>query len=231
MARRGKIEINDAAYEAALAAREEGTTKKRQCEVLGIAYNTSRLDKLLDEYVEDKRVRADLVKKMRSQPVTPQEVANMVEAYLQGDPLGEISRRMYRSTALIKRRLEMAGVWGLRFKETPNPLKPHVVPDECMADSFEVGEKVFVPGYRCLGEVMKEFTDQPDEVNAYRVYLLDADRHRNVIFSAYDLASLKHVEDLGVDLRTLESNMQGDEIKVLLGEALKKARMTARKDA
>lgn len=228
MARRVKVEISESQYEATIQARADGATKKRQCEILGIAYNTSRLDSLLEEYQEEKVRRAAMVKKMRAKPITPQEKANMVEAYLQGDTMGDMAKQFYRSSAIIKRQLEMAGVWGLRFNESPNPLNPKPVPDECMADSFEIGEKVWVPAYRCLGEVMKLYTNQPDGVDAYRVYLLDEAKHRNIIQKAYDLGSLRHVEELGVDIRSLENNMGVEDMKILMAEALRKARMTAR---
>lgn len=229
MARRKPVDISEERYEEALAAREQGTTKKAQCEILGIAYNTKRLDTLLEEYLDEKAHRKEMVKKFRSKPITQQDDINFVEAYLLGDSFDDMAKRFYRSTALIKRRLDMAGVTGLRFVDSANPRNPKAVPDEAMAESFEIGQKVWVPGYKCLGEVKRVFTGQPDGVAAYRVYLLDSSKHRNVTYKAYDLGCLKFLENLGVNTSILEDNMDASDIKILLSEALKKARMTANK--
>lgn len=231
MARRIKVEISDAAYEAALQAREESATKKRQCELLGIAYNTKRLDTLLEEYEDEKATRKEMVKKYRTKPITPQEKANMAEAYLTGDSIDQIAKRTYRSPILIRRQLELMGVRELRYQESPNPINPHMVPDEAMSYEFEVGQKVFVPGYKCLGEVKKIYEDQPDGVPAYRVYLLDSTKHRNVTYKAFDLGCLKYLEELGVNTSILEDNMDADEIRLLINETMIKARKNAtRKD-
>ncbi|CAL9973450.1 helicase [Vibrio phage D260] len=225
MARRQAPEISQEQYETAFMLREDGATKRAQCDALGIKYNTSRLDKLLDEEEERRAHRKEMMKKMRKKAVTPTEKANMVQEYLQTKPVGAIAESYYRTTQTVKRVLEEAGVLGLVFQESPNPLKPALVPDDCMSETFAIGQKVWVPGYRCLGEVVNEYTDQPSGVNAYRVYLLEASLHRNVIFSAADLGSLEHLKELGVNIDSLQNNIESDEIKVTLGEALKKAKM------
>lgn len=225
MARRQTAEISQEQYETAFMLREDGSTKRAQCDALGIKYNTTRLDKLLDEEIERRAHRKEMMKKMRKKPVTDVERANVTQEYLQGKPIGAISESYYRSTATIKRILSDAGVLGLVFQESPDPRNPALVPDECMSDTFEIGQKVWVPGYRCLGEVVNEYTNQPSGVNAYRVYLLEASLHRNVIFGAENLGSLEHLKDMGVNIDSLQNNMESDEIKVTLGEALKKAKM------
>jgi len=222
--RRVKPEISDESYEAAIASRDAGETKKRQCEILGIAYNTKRLDTLLEEYVTEREHRKQMVQKFRAKPITPQERVNMAEAYLMGDPFDDMSKRFYRSVATIKLQLERMGVLGLRYNESADPLNPKAVPDEAMADTFSLGEKVWVPGYKCLGEVKRVYTYEND-VNAYRVYLLDSSKHRYVTYKAYDLGSLKYLELLGVNTSILEDNMDSADIKSLLSEALRKARM------
>ena len=230
MARAKKPEISEATYELVIETRDAGNvTKKRLCEMLGIAYNTKRLDTLLEDFEAEKEHRKAMMKKMRTKSISEQDVAGFVEDYLTGESLVEIAKRSYRSPALIRRRLEMAGVWGLRFQETPNPLDPHLVPDECMSETFEVGQKVWVPGYRCLGEVKNIYTNQPDGVDAYRVYLL-SERERNVTFKAYNLGSLVHIEKLGVNLASLSNTMAKDDVTITLNETMRAARKTANKD-
>lgn len=225
MAKRKTVEITQEQYETAFMLREDGATKRAQCDALGIKYNTTRLDKLLDEEEERRAHRKLMMKRMRQKPISEIERAGILQEYLQGKPISAIGESYYRSTGTVKRVLSEGGVLGLVFQESPNPLAPALVPDECMSETFEIGQKVWVPGYRCLGEVVNEYTDQPSGVNAYRVYLLDESLHRNVIFGAENLGSLEHLKELGVNIDSLQNNMGADEIKVTLGEALKKAKM------
>ncbi|MGL4520545.1 MAG: hypothetical protein ACRCUJ_12980, partial [Phocaeicola sp.] len=80
----------------------------------------------------------------------------------------------------------------------------------------------WVSGYGCIGEVRKYHGK-----GQYRVYLLDSERHRNVNQHWWDLGSLKHLVDLGVNLKSLTTSMSSDEIKEILYETMRKARMSA----
>jgi hypothetical protein len=83
-------------------SKDSPITKKEACEILNIAYNTTRLQKIIDDHLEHK----DYVKKRkamnRGKPSTNQEIGEAVAGYLRGEPINEIASSLYRSPAFIK---------------------------------------------------------------------------------------------------------------------------------
>lgn len=230
MARRKPVDITEDQYTRCFEARENGETKKAQCEILGIAYNTKRLDDILEKYVEAKEHRIRMRKAVRKQPVTEQDVAAWALLYLQGSGLSEIAESYYRSTAIVKSRLQKLGVWGLMPNETVSPLNPPMVSDELMAFEFDIDEVVFVPGYKTVGIIKHCYgSDNAEGCNQYRIYLAGS-RERNIFCYAYDLGSLRPLKEAGVAVERLTNNafMDRTDVTVLLNEALKKAKMDAK---
>lgn len=222
MARAVKVEISDEQYKSAISALENGATKKAACEILNIKYNTTRLDSLINAYVEgvenDKRMR----KKKRGTPISDGDMVTMIEMYFEGEPLHAISKRMFRSQALIKFKLEQHGAM-LKTRTTVDPMNPPMLPEECIEENFELKERVWVAGYNCLGEIDKRLESQGETV--YRVYLLDRDRHRYVYYAWYELGSLRHLESIGLNVTKLGSIMRKEERDEMMAIALKAARM------
>ncbi|BAV81257.1 D2 protein [Vibrio phage VCPH] len=231
MARRKQVEITEDQYLRCIAAREAGETKKRQCEILGINYNTTRLDNLIDEYYEAKEHRKRMMKEMRKKPVTNDQVCDWALMYLQGIPLGTIAEQYYRTPALVKARLIKLGVMGLMCHEKVDPLNPPLVPDELMECDFEVGQIVFVPAYKCVGTVMHCYGESKEGVNQYRIYLA-GDRERNIAVNAYDIGSLEGLREIGVAVDKLlqDAYLDGADVKMLLSKALTKANMRAKEE-
>lgn len=83
------------------------------------------------------------------------------------------------------------------------------------------GELVWVPAYQCLGEVVKEVPSKTDK--AFRVLLLDPSYQRNVHVCYWDLCSLRHLVDLGVNVERMGRCLKNDDITSALNEALKAA--------
>lgn len=84
------------------------------------------------------------------------------------------------------------------------------------------GELVWLPGYQCMGEIVKEVPCK--QAKAYRVYLLDQDHHKYVNVPYWDIGSLRHLTELGVDLESRGSFLRATDCMEALNEALKKAR-------
>lgn len=232
MARRKPVDISEDQYLRAIAAREAGETKKRQCEILGINYNTTRLDDLIEKYFEQKEHTKRMMKEMRKRPVTDNDVNTWVLMYLQGIPLSGIAESYYRTPAIVKSRLLKAGVLGLMCNEKVDPLNPPLVNDELMAEEFEVNQIVFVPAYKCVGVVKHCYGESKEGVNQYRVYLA-GDRERNIAVNAYDIGSLEGLRDRGVEIDKLlqDAFLEKPDINLLLSKALEKANMRAKDDA
>lgn len=202
---------------------EENETKKAACEFLGIKYNVTRLQKIIEDYETEKERDTTMRAKRRGTPISDLERVNMIEAYLlNDDPIAAIAARFYRSPQLVSLTLERAGVL---IKCSPDPLNPSLLPEECIQEEFSIGEIVWVPGYNCTGEIKKSHGN-----GGYRIYLLDPTQHRNVNYMWWDIGSLRHIQALGVNITQLTNVMGVTEIRELLGEALRKAKQQKRED-
>lgn len=256
----------------AQAMLDNGSTKKAVCEFLGIAYNTTRLAKFLEDHEAKKAADKELRKKKRKTACTKEELVAIIEDYLAGASLSELSDNYYRSTTYIRHKLDMAGAL-IRNGAAKNPLNAPIFPEEGLnldADFVERiqkpfeeknrkdwestvelvkadsewnkareilgsgskfpknqalrldGELVWVPGYQCIGEVIKEVPSKEDK--AYRVLLLDPHQQKNVHIPYWDLCSLRHLTKLGVNVARMGSYFKNDEVTQLLNEALKAAK-------
>lgn len=169
-------------------------TKKAACEMLGIAYNTTRLDTLIQEYY-DNLERVKLRKQQtRKEAVTQELVQEWARDYLvNGMPINEIAEYAYRTPLLIKTWLERFG--ALLPKTSPNPLNPDYVPDACRSDDFEEGELVYVNGYCSFGIIKKEITSKSAEAAGYKAYriLLLGDSRQFVNYMSCDICAVEHL--------------------------------------
>lgn len=216
MARQPTTSIDTKKIPEAIKMLDSGSTKKDVCAFLGMAYNTTRLQTEIDDYLSGVERSKEQRRLRRGKPVSQEEVAHIIEAYLSGDSISDIANRFYRSEVLIKTVLERYG--ALLRDNKSDPLNPSVIPELSVSDSFEIGELVWCAAYNCIAEVKAKCGE-----NGYRVYLLDRDNHRYTNQYTYDLGSLKHLEALGVDITKLGSIMPRDEVVALLNEAVRGA--------
>lgn len=217
--RRRKIhEVSDEQFKKAIEWLENGGTKKGACELLGVSSNPT-MERMIEEWTEKQAKSAEMRKKKRGTPIQGVELANIIEQYLSGDSYDIIAERNYRSTALVKATLSRYGAL-LRVQGTVDPLFPPEIPEEAMCEEFSVGEHVWVPGYQCIGEIIKKL-DNPE--GAYRIYLLGEGVQQFVHYMYYDLASVKHLEELGVDVKSLGFKWSRDDIIPLINEAVQAA--------
>lgn len=216
MARQPRTEVDDKKIPAAIQMLDEGSTKKDVCAFLGIAYNTARLGTLIEEYISGVERSKEQRRLRRGKPVSQDEVVNAIEAYMSGDSISDIADRFYRSEVIIKSILEKHG--ALLRDNKADPLNPSFLPDNAVAESFEIGELVWSAAYSCVAEIKAKCGE-----DGYRIYLLDRDNHRYSNQYTYDLGSLKHLESLGVNITKLGSIMPRDEVVALLNEAVRNA--------
>jgi hypothetical protein len=140
----------------------------------------------------DKKMRA----KMRKTAIKQSDIANWITDYLQGSTFTELSERYYRSANIIKHRIDIAGGL-LRVNEKINPLAPPMMPEACVADSFEVGEIVWSAKYGCAAEVCGLYK------GAYRIRVATPTVQEFAYQAFYELGSLKHLREIGVDIDIL----------------------------
>lgn len=205
-------------------------TKKEACQILNIAYNTTRLAKILQDHEENVAYVQLRKSQNKGKAATAAEKAEAIRYYLQGDSISSIAKSLYRSPGFIKNIIEQVGVPS---KPTTKEEKKKVdyLPDECAAEDFKVGEIVWSARHHAPAEIREElsidhqaekagFSDVNYEKKysskCYAIWVMeniDQDKEMwisgvetggyNAYALAYDLGKLSHLEDYGVDLRKI----------------------------
>lgn len=203
MVRRTKRDYNEARIPEVIAGleQEKPITKKAACEILGIAYNTTRLQSIIDEYKEDQANRVMRRKMMRGKPVTEEEAREWANDYIMGGlGITEIAEFAHRSTAVVKMHLERMGVMFSRTNLSP--LRPDMVPESNLREEYKPNDIVYVPGYGCFGKIIKEVPSESASIigqKAYRINLMG--EHKQYIHQmACDLADLS---SLGLNINSI----------------------------
>ena len=191
-----------------LLSAEKPITKKEACEILNISYNTTRLSRIIQDFEDKNQFRAKRKAQLKGKPASKDEIKSAINSYLRGESVSEISQGMYRSAGFVRAILDRVGV----------PTRPVAIeerkgcaflPDECVAEEFEEGERVWSAFYHAPAIVVKEYTD-PMYVDkyagkCYSIYVLEESESLNVggyhgASIAYDLGKLTHLEQYGIDI-------------------------------
>lgn len=184
---------------ALLEPTEEGKqpiTKKLACELLGMAYNTTRLGSIITAFKEkqarDKQRRAE----KRGKPAAQDEIVYAIQEYLNGETLDAISKSLYRSPTFVKNILESNHV-PIRAA-SHDYFRPELIPYGAMRDRFAVGEVVYSARYDSTARIEAELKNDVNHGWVYRVWLLSDKWHQYAYQEAAELASLEHLRTIGV---------------------------------
>tara|TARA_Y100000590_G_scaffold153768_1_gene176617 strand:+ start:5911 stop:6642 length:732 start_codon:yes stop_codon:yes gene_type:complete len=146
-----------------LLGADEPITKKEACEILNIRYNTTRLQRIIDEYNEVWEYKEKRKSQNRGKGATRDEIKTIIEYYLDGDNISEIATRTYRSNAFVKAILERVGVPEKLTKEAHSKVYKHkyqMLPEECVRDKFEDGELVWSVRDNGIAKILRELTTE-----------------------------------------------------------------------
>jgi hypothetical protein len=194
----GDERLDPASLEKVIAylAEDPKPTKTAACAMLNIAYNTTRLDKIIEQYLAKKELDAQRRKAKRGTAATIDEISYMVTEYLEGATIDSISKGIYRGADFVKRVLEENFV---PLRKAPHDyFKPEIIPDGAVRDRFTVGEKVYSVRYDSLATVRAESTHKDGYV--YRVWLDSESTQEFAYQPAWELASLQHLRDKGINI-------------------------------
>ena len=197
-------------------------SKKEACSILNIAYNTARLQKIIDDFEETQAYRSKRKSQNKGKAATRDEVADAVTRFLSGDTISEIAAGLYRSSGFVKAIIERTGV-PQKGEGTYDYL-----PDECIAEDFATGEIVWSAKYHGPAIVKQELSvDYQAELpgykdinyekkygsKAYNIWVIEkidddySDRWTTAQGGgftatqlAYDLGKLTHLQEYGLDL-------------------------------
>jgi hypothetical protein len=189
--------LTDANIERVIAGFESTPkmTKKDACAILGIAYNTTRLDSLVEKYLEKKARDAQRRANLRGKPATQDEVVYVIQEYLEGATIDAISKATYRGSNFVKHILEK---YDVPIRQTSHDyFKPELIPDGATRERFTVGEIVYSARYDSTARIDAE---QHDARHGwiYRVWLLAEKWKQSAYQEAHELASLEHLRKAGV---------------------------------
>lgn len=191
---------------------EKPVSKKDACEILNISYNTTRLAKIIETYKEEVSELQRRRAANRGKPANSFEIQAVIEGYLDGDSIIDISKRLFRSTSFVKEVIERVGVpqkvVGADYHN------PGIIPEPCAREEFEPGQIVWHARRHCMAIVLEHKRNVTDkEYNYYQVYVIEPIEEPSPYFPqlqeyggyydgayAYDLGNLDHLKEYGVDV-------------------------------
>lgn len=213
MARKQPLEIEESKIKLVIQKLEEAEkpiTKKEACGILGITYNTTRLQNIIDEFKQRKETEKKLRKIVRKTKPSEPELKEIVEGYLNGEPYSEISKSTHRTVGQIKRILES---FFLPERHTGADYFNNVlsIPPESLAEDYLPGDLVFSARYNCLAEITKELSIHKDHGTCYRIFLFGKEQQYacQPFYELLDLRelnarfNLKPLTEHGVQARNL----------------------------
>ena len=190
--------------------------------MLNIAYNTTRLQRIIDDYEDKVEYRALRKKQNRGKAASDAEIREAVERYLSGDSIAEIAAGLFRSSGFVRSLIDRVGV-----PATNKEAGTAYLPEACVAEDFAPGEIVWSAVYQKPARVEHELSidyqaeragfidvnyEEKYSSRCYAIYIIeevreDTEKWMSVntggyaAYSlAYDLGKLQHLEKYGVDL-------------------------------
>ena len=204
-------------------------TKKQACDILNIAYNTTRLSNIIEEYDERKAYTKKRKSQLRGRPASDAEINEACSSFLAGNTVTDISKRLFRSSGFVRAILERVGV-PQRPGSKEERLNPHYFPDECVSDDFAYGEIAWSATYHSTVIVKERLTPEYLESKkgmvvvdyeakygcpCYAIYITQKVDSEDTFFSnvqaggfsayvpAYEIGKLQHLKKYGVNLERL----------------------------
>lgn len=182
--------LDDAHIERVVQLLAEGGTKKAACEILNISYNTTRLNKILDEYNGKKEYQEKRRKQLRGKPFDEHEVRYTILNYLKGDSISELARSQYRTIQGVKKVLAEYNIPERDGSHTY--WNPTVIPDDAISKDFNEGELVWSARYNCVAEIRHRLNDE-----TYSIWVFG--KHNESAYQPYwELGKLDILQKLGV---------------------------------
>ncbi len=204
-------------------------TKREACSILNISYNTTRLNKIIEDFHEQKEYRARRVSQNRGRAARPDEIQDIIKEYLSGENVSNIAKALYRSPAFVKSILEKIGV-PQRPTRAEDRMQEYFLPEECVAEDFEVGEIVWSANHHAPAVIEKKLSIEYQNskpgiqtvdyvakygANCYNIHVRQKASGEADLWDipdvggfyafalAYDLGKLTHLEQYGINLENL----------------------------
>jgi hypothetical protein len=181
-----------------LLNQDKPITKKAACELLNISYNTTRLQKIIDEHIEQKEYNARRRKELRNKPLSKEDISEIISSYLENGNISEIVDYTFRSAGVIKRTLEKYHIPLRNSKNTyHNPIN---LESDSISDNYNKDDLVYSARYDQAALISKKIKE--DAVGGiYKLWLTkDCQYALQPFFELSDLRRLQ--KELGVQIHT-----------------------------
>lgn len=198
-----------------LLSADKPITKKEACSILNISYNTTRLNNIIAEWQDTQDFRAKRKAMNRGKPATEGEIKAIAQMYIDGDNVSDIAKSLYRSPAFVRGVIDRVGI-PMKLAQTDyEGRRSAMLPEQCVADSFDEGEIVWAIRQNYPAKVIKEqWADKAEErgYKLYLIYTIECTDLSDTFFPhleyagkyavqpAYEIGSLRHLEKYGVKL-------------------------------
>ena len=157
MAKAPTVEISEAKIRQVIWMLKTGKTKKACCEHLGIAYNTKKLDTIVEDFHKRIEREAELKKAAKTKIFTQKEKEAIAKQYLSGESQSTLAEQYFISPQRIKNIL-METNTPIRGRGKNSEAKvDHIVQD--LETKFKAGDKVFLAKYNCFAIVHSVFDE------------------------------------------------------------------------
>lgn len=220
MARRAKADYSIADLKRAieLLEGEKPITKKSACEILGIAYNTTRLGKIITEYKEDIHRDKAFRKKLRGKPATKHEMGYVISAYLSQEPISKLAASTHRSPAFIKGILYRHNVPLRNAEHTYH--NPVFLADGAIREDYKKNDLVYSARYGAVAFIESLAKADEEHGSIYKIFIT-GDSARMAYQPYYELGDLTEVQkEHGLEIY----QMDGATINQLIAEGITNGR-------
>lgn len=175
-------------------ANESGYTKKKACEELNISYNVGRLNRIIEEYEKKLEYTRRRFEQNKGQPFSDLEIQELVADYLNGDSVAKIADQLYRTSHIIKKKIADLNLPERSRK--PTYQNPDMIPDEAVAEEFEIGELVWAARYNAVAEIRGRRENGIDSL-IYSIYVFG--KHNEFAYQPWwELGKLEIVKKLNI---------------------------------
>jgi len=183
-------------------------TKKEACSILNIAYNTTRLNKIIQDHLETVEYRERRKAQNKGKGATEAEIKEVVNLYLDGLNVSDIAKSLYRSPAFIKGIVERLGIPQKLPQTDYDGRRNAMLPEQCVAEEFEIGERIWAVRQNYPAVVSKAYTDREDGVNYYLVDTIECTQDdlkdtyfphlsfagKQYVLASWEMGSLSHLQ-------------------------------------
>ena len=205
-----KLTESNISHVIELLRSDKPITKKEACSILNISYNTTRLANIIQEHEETMRYRELRKNQNKGKGLTESEKKQIIEYYLEGDNIMNIAKQIYRSPAFVKAVIERLGIPQKLAESDYKGRRNAILPEQCVKEIFEVGEKVWSPRDNKFAEIVEDYgMSNKYESHSYRLWVLEPCDTSKTYFPhldgtktgytsfalAYELGSLEHIKE------------------------------------